>query len=293
MSAEKIPAWLDQSEYPFQSRWFNTPRGRMHYIDEGTGRVVLFVHGNPSWSFEYRRQFKSLSRAYRCIAIDHIGFGLSDKPRDVSYLPQFHAENLSRFIEALGLDDITLVLHDWGGPIAMSYAVDHSSGIRGIVAFNSWFWPVKDQKILRRFSAIVGSPLGRFLCRSFNLFPRVLMRASFGDKRRLSPRLHRQFLGPFPTSESRQGTWVFPRAIVGESDWLESLWAKRGNLADVPLLLLWGLKDEAFNATLLRRWMDAFSNHTVVTFDDVGHNVPEESGERSVPPMETFLAMRR
>jgi haloalkane dehalogenase len=114
--------------------------------------------------------------------------------------------------------------------------------------------------------------------------------APFADKRRLTPTLHRQFLAPFPTPASRKGTWVFPRAIVGESAWLETLWERREQLAHVPVLLLWGMKDPAFTPLLLR-WEQAFLDHQTVTFDDVGHNAPEESGDRVIAPIEAFLVL--
>lgn len=93
--------WLDRIEYPFESRYFETLHGNMHYVDEGSGEHILFIHGDPTWSFMYRHLIKALSKGFRRIAPDHIGFGLSDKPHDVSYLPQFHAENLEQFVEKL------------------------------------------------------------------------------------------------------------------------------------------------------------------------------------------------
>lgn len=260
----------------------------MHYVDEGDGEVLLFLHGNPSWSFEYRRLIRHLSATHRCIAIDHLGFGLSDKPADASYLPQFHGRNLTRFIGELGLTDVTLVVHDWGGPIGMSYAMQHPGNVRRIIACNSWFFSVCDQTVLRLFSRTIGGPLGRWLIRRFNLFARVLMPASFGDKRRLTPEIRRQFTAPFPTPASRKSTWVFPYAIIGESAWLETLWEQRAQLSHVPVLLLWGMKDPAF-APLLPRWEQAFPNHQTVTFDDIGHNVPEELADRATASIERFL----
>ena len=170
-TATATPAWLDRNAYPFISNWFDLPEGRMHYIDEGKGDILLFVHGNPSWSSEYRQLIRHFAVTHRCIALDHLGFGLSDKPIDASYLPQFHAANLARFIEGLDLTDITLVVQDWGGPIALSYAVDNPTRIGRIVASNSWFFDVREYATMRRFSRIVGSALGRALCRRFNLFP--------------------------------------------------------------------------------------------------------------------------
>ena len=87
--------WLDRTEYPFRPHHFHAPAGRMHYVDEGKGEVILFVHGNPSWSFLYRHLIKALSRTHRCVAPDNLGFGLSDKPADADYTPRFHSENLT------------------------------------------------------------------------------------------------------------------------------------------------------------------------------------------------------
>ncbi len=132
-----IPAWLDRSAYPFTLRVFSAPEGDMRYVDEGQGEVILFVHGNSTWSFMYRELIKGLRARYRCVAPDHLGFGLSDKPRGATYLPQMHAENLQAFIQGLGLKDITLVLHDWGGPIAMAYATAHPENIKRLVVLNT------------------------------------------------------------------------------------------------------------------------------------------------------------
>lgn len=286
--AVSAPAWLDRQAYPFTSRWIELPDGRMHYVDEGTGEVLVFVHGNPSWSFEFRRLIASLSASYRCIAPDHLGFGLSDKPPHVSYLPQFHAANLARFIETLGLRQVTLVVHDWGGPIALDWAVAHPTRVHRLVAFNSWFFDVRNHTVLRNFSAIIGSAPGRWLCRWFNFFPRVLLKASFGDPSRLPRSLHAHYLKPFPEPDSRKGTWVFPRAIVGESGWLSRIWARRDAIAQIPTLLIWGMKDRAFGP-LLPQWREAFLNHHCITLEDVSHNVAEEAGERLIAPIANFL----
>jgi haloalkane dehalogenase len=126
------------------------------------------------------------------------------------------------------------------------------------------------------------------LCRRFNFFPRVLMKASFGDPSRLSSSLHAQYLAPFPDPDSRKGTWVFPRAIIGESEWLGAIWARRAALAHIPALLIWGMKDAAF-APLLPRWREAFAHHRCVLLADVSHNVAEEAAERLFAPIESFL----
>jgi len=88
------PSWLDRRAYPFASRTLPLRAGRMHYVDEGQGEPLLFVHGTPTWSFEYRHLVSALSRRFRCIAPDHLGFGLSERPAAIAYTPEAHAANL-------------------------------------------------------------------------------------------------------------------------------------------------------------------------------------------------------
>jgi haloalkane dehalogenase len=124
------PEWLDTQEYPFTQHFFKTPDGNMHYVDEGLGEPIVFVHGNPAWSFEFRKLIKEFSRTNRCIAPDMIGFGLSDKPAEYSYLPKDQAKNLDLFLESLPLENITMVVGDWGGPVGLSYALNHPEKIK-------------------------------------------------------------------------------------------------------------------------------------------------------------------
>src|SRR4029077_21135086 len=118
-------------------KWLTRSRGdttmMMHYLDEGRGEPLLFVHGNPTWSFYWRTLVTGLSDRYRCIVPDHIGCGLSDKPQGWTYNLQGHIDNLVQLIDALDLRDITLVVHDWGGPIGMGAALKHADRIKRIV----------------------------------------------------------------------------------------------------------------------------------------------------------------
>src|SRR5688500_13512379 len=117
--------WLDKTEYPFTSRFFKVNGQNLHYIDEGRGEVLLFVHGTPSWRFDFRNVIRALRPNYRCIAIDHIGFGLSDKPEEYDYSTQNHSKTLEKLILDMDLHDLTLVVHDFGGPIGLNFAIRH------------------------------------------------------------------------------------------------------------------------------------------------------------------------
>jgi haloalkane dehalogenase len=270
------PPWLDRQEYPFASHYFTTPAGTMHYVDEGTGEPIVFVHGNPAWSFEFRNLIKEFSKTNRCIAPDLIGFGLSDKPAGWSYLPKEQAKNLELFLESLGLNSITLVVGDWGGPIGLSYAISHPEKIKNIVITNTWLWSVRSDWYYQAFSRFVGGPIGRWLIRNHNFFAGTIVRALFADKSRLTPKIHAHYMMPLAKPEERKGSWVFPAEIIGSSDWLQSLWDNHDLLRSKKILIAWGMKDIGFRENELKTWMQAFPDAKVVRFEDAGHFVVEE-----------------
>lgn len=281
--------WLDKREYPFQSRFHDLPIGRMHYLDEGlSDHAVVMIHGNPAWSFTYRKWMRCLSGDYRCIVPDHIGFGLSDKPRDWSYLPSGHALNLERLLDHLGLQSMTLVVGDWGGPIGLWYAVNHPERIRSLVVTNSWAWSVQGVLHYEVFSRIIGGTLGRTLIRRYNFFAKVLMTRMF--RASLDPEVHRHYLAPLATPDDRKGCWVFPREIIGSSRWLDEIWRKSDAIADKPMLILWGKRDIAFRDIELDRWRSAFSDLQVYEFENAGHFIAEDVGEDACPMLKAHLA---
>jgi pimeloyl-ACP methyl ester carboxylesterase len=283
------PAWLDKNEYPFESHFFQTPAGNMHYVDEGRGTPIVFVHGNPAWSFEFRNMIKAFSGTHRCIAMDHIGFGLSDKPGTWSYLPADHAANLALLLESLDLTGITLVVGDWGGPIGLSFALDHPDRIRNVVITNTWLWSVKDDWYYQAFSRFVGGPAGRWLIRNHNFFAGMLVKTLFGDKRKLTPSIHRHYLMPLSVPDERKGCWVLPGQILGSSAWLQTLWERRDGLKEKRLLLAWGMRDIGFRKKELNRWINAFPAAKVVRFADAGHFISEEKPEELVREMRELM----
>jgi haloalkane dehalogenase len=263
--------------------------GRLHYVDEGSGEPVLMVHGNPAWSFLYRHFVKELSEDHRCIAPDHIGFGLSDKPQDWSYRPADHARNLQALIEQLELRDITLVVQDWGGPIGLSYAVEQPDNVRNLVIMNTWMWPVDDDWYYRAFSGFMGGPLGRFLIKRYNFFVNGVMKQATGDKSRLPKAIHQHYVRPMANPAERKGCWTMPKEIIASTDWLRGLWERRANIANKPTLILWGMKDIAFRKKELETWQELFTDCEVHRLPGVGHFVQEEYGPEVAPIVAEFL----
>lgn len=284
------PAWLDRTRYPFAAQYLDLPAGRMHYVDEGDGPAVVMVHGNPTWSFLYRHLIRHLRPRYCCVAPDLLGFGLSDKPPDWSYQPQEHAANLAALIEHLGLSDLTLVVHDWGGPIGLSYAIEHPERVRRLVILNTWMWPLRSEPYYRAFSGLVGGPVGRFLTRRFNFFARVVMKKVYGDEARLTEAIHQHYLRPLGTPAERIGSAVFPKQMVACSAWLESLWARRSRLDPMPKMFVWGMKDVGFRSKELAQWTQSFPDARIVRLADVGHYVQEEAPDRLNEAIDAFFA---
>ena len=280
--------WLNRQEYPFPSQFFQVGEHRMHYIDEGKGEVILFVHGTPSWSFDFRNVIKVLSRYYRCVAIDHIGFGLSDKPEHYDYSTQNHSRTLEKFIDEKNLRDITLVVHDFGGPIGLNVAIKHPEKIKQLIIFNTWMWSSAQDPEFIRFSKILKSPLLPFLYRNFNFSPRYLLPASFGDHK-LPKNLKSQFTKPFRNKTERNGALAFAKSLLNDQDWFEQLWNKKTVIDSKPTLFIWGMKDKLVGSKYLRKFQSGFKNHQALELETGGHFPQEEHPQEVAIQIKTFM----
>jgi haloalkane dehalogenase len=279
------------ADYPFHRRYLALPAGRMHYVDEGEGPPLLFVHGTPTWSYEWRHLIRAFSDGRRCVAPDHLGFGFSDRPRDFPYTPEAHAANLSRFVRELDLRDITLVVHDFGGPIGLPVCLEEPARVRKVVVINSWMWSFEDDGEMAKKARVASGALGRLLYRHANFSLKVLTPYAYGDRRRLTPAIHRAYLDRFPDRDSRERVlWTLARALLGSSAFYRGLWEKRHVLREKPVLLAWGLKDRAFEPRLLDRWKEALPGASVTELPKSGHWPHEEEPEAVIRAMRAFLA---
>jgi haloalkane dehalogenase len=279
-----IPAWVDRREYPFEPRALDVEGGRLSYVDEGEGAPIVMVHGTPTWSFLYRHLIRDLSPRYRCVVPDHLGFGLSDRPPGWSYRPEDQARNLARLIETLGLKDLTLVVHDYGGPIGLAYALDHPENVRRLVLFNTWMWSFAGDRSVEWVAWILGGRLGRYLYERRGFSVRVMLRYAVADRRRYTRAVERQYLAAL----DGHATWVYAREILGSSAWYDGLWRRRDRIARTPAILIWGMRDPAF-ARYLPRWREVFEQTEVVQLADCGHAPPEERAPESLPFLTRFL----
>lgn len=271
------PAWaVDHALYPFVDHHLDVDGGRMHYVDEGAGAPILFVHGTPSWSFEWREVIRGLRDTHRCVAPDHLGYGLSDHPAEWSYTPAAHAANLGRLVDALDLHELTLVVHDVGGPIGLGWAVEHPERIKRIVVVNSFAWAVDDPQV-KRIRRLVEGPIGRWMYLSLNASPRWIVPAALGKGHKLSKDVHQHYIEVFPTRESRIGAWRAGIELDAGRETYATIWAKRAALADKEWSLVWGMADATFTPAYLATWRAAFPNATVTELAGVGHFPAEEA----------------
>jgi len=270
--------WLNLQEYPFTPHYLKVNEHKLHYIDEGQGETILFVHGTPSWSFDFRNVIKSLKADFRCVALDHIGFGLADKPEHYDYSTQNHSKTLELLVEELQLRNITLVVHDFGGPIGLNFAIRHPEKVKNLVILNSWMWSSQNDPDFIKLSRVLKSPLLPFLYRYLNFSPRFLLPKSFGE-RPLPKQLLKQYTKPFAGIKQRNGALAFAHSLLNDQDWFEELWNQRQAIANLPTLFIWGMKDPIIKPKYLDKFVSGFKNSKVIRLETCGHFPQEEQAE--------------
>jgi cis-3-alkyl-4-acyloxetan-2-one decarboxylase len=273
----------------------------MTYVDEGTGPPVLHVHGNPTWSFYFRSLLATLpGDGFRAIAPDHIGMGRSDKPTLADYPHTLgrRVADLTAFIDALDLrEPLSLVVHDWGGPIGLSWAVAHPEQVDKVVVLNTGAFPLPaDKRIPWTLAAARLPVVGDIAVRRFNAFS--LGALALGSGRwLLDAEARRGLLAPYDSPEHRVAVHAFVQDIpTGPADpaypVLRRL-AERLPLLDAkPVQVHWGMKDPVFDGGILDHLVTYLPGAEVHRYPDAGHYVLEDAGEEIVPRVRAFLAGR-
>ena len=276
------PDWFDDELFPFESRSLEIDGSVVHYVDEGEGVPLLMLHGNPTWSFLYRKLITGLSDTFRCIALDYPGFGLSTAPSGYTHTAAEHSAVVEGFVDQLGLDNIVLVAQDWGGPIGLSVATRQPDRFRAFVIGNTWAWPFGDDRRINRFSSAMGGDRsGELLSQRLNVFVNVFLKHGMRRRKPTEAEMA-MWRGPFPTVESRLPVRVFPREIVSAMSFLEEVESGLDRIADRPALLFHADKDVAFGWRELKRWESVFSNHRPYILEGAGHYWQDDAGNEAV-----------
>ena len=266
--------------------------GRLHVQDVGRGPVVVCVHGTPTFHYEWRHVVAAVRDTHRVIAPDHLGFGASERPPHADYSPEAHARRFRAMMAALVPHDrVTLVVHDFGGPIALDWALDHPGQLERVIVVNSWMWPFDDDTLMRRRARIASGRIGRWLYRHANASLRLIMPSAYGNRRALTPEIHRVYLERFPDADSRERVlFALAQSLLGSSAFFASLWARRSTLTTVPMSLLWGMRDSAFQPPILERWRSTFPHARVHRFANAGHWPHEEEPAAFVAALQRAIA---
>lgn len=284
-----VASWIDRAVYPFESKWFPVGTKRVHYVDEGVGEPILFLHGSPGWSFSFRHLIRGLSSQKRCIAPDLIGFGLSDKPTNWTYRPERDAEYIRDFIESKNLNGVTLVLHGMGGPIGLAYAVDNPRNVKRIVIINSWMWPLSDFEGVKKQDRLVNGFWGRFAYFKMNVAVRSL-KSQMVDRSHFAKLDFEHYWNPFDEVSERVGPYGYAKAMLGSTHFFKGLWEKRSAIQNIPALIFWGMEDRLLgHTTALQEWNIVFPDAEVKRLANTGPFVMEEKGAGLVPPIEMFV----
>jgi pimeloyl-ACP methyl ester carboxylesterase len=284
--------WRDL--YPFDSHWAEIDGQRMHYLDEGQGPVLLAVHGNPTWSFYWRELVRGLRDRYRVVVPDHVGCGLSDKPSPAEYPYRLarRIADLGRLVEHLGLQEVTLVAHDWGGAIGMGTAAAMPERFSRFVLLNTAAFPSRRCPWRIRICRI--PLLGRLGVQGLNLFARAALRMAVCRRERMTPAVRAGLLAPYDSWRHRAAIHRFVADIplrAGHPSY-ETLLGIEAGLAQFrarPVCLIWGMRDWCFTPHFLERFVELFPAAAVHRLDDAGHYVMEDAPERVVPLVGEFL----
>ncbi len=289
--------------YDFPAKHFRHQHGhRQHYVDVGSGDPVLMLHGNPSWSYYYRRVISALCADHRCIVPDHIGMGLSDKPDAADY--DYHLKQrvddldalIAHLIDAGGAPERgwTLIVHDWGGMIGMVYACRYPERIARLVILNTGAFPnPKALSLPWTLRLARDSWLGGQLVRRFNAFAWGASR--FGIKRPMPAAERAALLSPYDSPANRIATLKFVQDIPLTPtdrgyDLVADTGSKLSQFADRPAVIFWGRHDFVFDDAFLQVWREKLPTAVVHEYADAGHYVLEDAHERIIPALRAFLA---
>ena len=286
-AGESLAFDVPRSLFDVDHKFLDLPSGaRIHYVDEGTGPTLLFLHGNPSWSFQWRELIQGLRGSYRCVALDYPGFGWSEGPQGFGFTPREESLVVEEFVDRLQLRDLTLVMQDWGGPIGIGFAERRPELVKGFVLGSTWAWPTDASTPRGKFSVIAGGPIGEFVQVNFDGFASLGMKN--GIVRASAPGVLDTYLKPFRPLDRRGIAGFYPGQITAANDYFAEVERGLPRVAAVPTLIFWALKDQGFPRADLQRFEATFANHRTLELPDADHFFFEDAADQMMTEIRTF-----
>ncbi|MCB9186951.1 MAG: alpha/beta fold hydrolase [Flavobacteriales bacterium] len=274
--------------YPYRPNYVDVQGGRMHYVDEGSGEIILCLHGEPSWSYLYRKMIPILSKHYRVIAPDFFGFGQSDKfVRAKDYSFNMHYQTLIRFIEKTKLKDITLVVQDWGGLIGLSVLGKHPELFKRVVIMNTSL-PIGNRKMPLAFR------LWRAFAKYAPVFPigKILQRGTYSklDKATIAA-----YEAPFPDKRFKAGPRVWPSLVPMKSSDQGVRQMKRAREVlktwNKPAFVLFSANDPITKGAdkWFRKNIPTAKDEPEIIIQRAGHFLQEDQGKKIAEHIHEFI----
>lgn len=284
---------LNSREYPFVPKKLSIGGHNLSYLDEGEGHPVVMLHGNPTWSFYYRKLAALLKNSCRVIVPDHMGCGLSDKPQKYPYCLQTHIENIEKLLAELGVEKFSLVVHDWGGAIGMGVASRRPERVESIVVLNTAAF--RSERIPLRIRICRIPILGDILVRGLNGFARGAVFMAVDKK--MAPEIARAYTAPYDSWANRIGVLRFIQDIPlspRDRSWntLKEIENSLSEFRETPMLILWGGRDFCFNKYFYDEWLRRFPAARACFFPEAGHYVLEDAFDSLAPHITTFFQNR-
>jgi pimeloyl-ACP methyl ester carboxylesterase len=280
----------DETLYPFTVRKKSIRGHDLSFVDQGQGKVIVMLHGNPTWSFYYRNLAILLQKNYRVIVPDHMGCGFSDKPQDYPYTLKTHIDNLEILLDYLDVKKFSLIFHDWGGAIGMGLAIRYPERVESIVVQNTAAF--RSRKIPLRISICRIPLLGDIIVRGFNGFARGALTMAVVNK--MDPAVATAYLEPYDSWNHRIALLRFVQDIPlkpGDPSWptLKEIEEGLVRFQDTPMLVLWGGRDFCFTRHFYEEWLQRFPAAESHFFPDAGHYVLEDAFDRLAPLITNFF----
>ncbi len=285
---------VDPKLFPYSKHEIDACGFRMAYVDEGSGdETILAVHGNPTWSFYYRRVIEQFSGQRRVVAVDHVGCGQSDKPSqsEFDYTLESHRDNVVALIDELDLENITLLAHDWGGAIGLASVLQRKQKFNRIILLNTGAFP--PPYVPLRIAACRIPLFGTLGVRGFNLFAKAAITMAM-SRNKLDRSVAAGLLAPYDNWKNRVAVDAFVRDIPRHPNHvtysaLQELSSRLPELASMPSLLVWGMKDWCFRPECLRIFQEHWPDAITREIADAGHYVIEDAPDETLAAIAEFL----
>jgi pimeloyl-ACP methyl ester carboxylesterase len=282
-----------EGSFPFKPNFKEINGFQMHYVDEGSGEPIVCVHGMPTWSYLYRNFIKVLSKKYRVIAPDQMGFGKSDVPQDKPYKLEQHVDNLTKLLLGLDLNDITFIFQDWGGPVVFGFAVDHPEKVKRLVIMNTAIGILKEKNKLWYHDLEERGIYEQYLSNLKENMPKLFKTSIYNEEKKTSLML-KAYTTPFPNKESCIGALAWPKDIPNGNSHpsAKKMIHIKDNLhvlADKPKILIWGLKDPVFPESVIDWWNKVYPGIETHKLENASHFLQEDAPDEIIALIKNFL----